>query len=364
MFCARTTRAVLACSQLVDIRRARVYWSCQLAGWFVYNGLWLLPRLYFGDDTIPASRLVLGSAIQSVIAIAWTHLYRGVIRKRGWSELSPGRLLPRASLASLIAGIGISVSCIPIGLLYGEAAHPIGEWLPWAIASQAFSVFLWSGIYLGVHYFDRWRRAERDKTELALAAAEARLHSLMSQLNPHFLFNCLNSVRALIVEDPARAHTAVTALSNLIRYSLQATRVATVPLAAEIEMVRTYLVLEGIRFDERLRCALDIASETHSVPVPPMLVQSLVENGVKHGIERLAEGGTIEVASWLDGDALCVRVRNSGRIAERPGSTRIGLHNARERLRLLYGARASVAMREDGASVVADLSVPIRGVGA
>jgi hypothetical protein len=346
----------------VDTRRARVYWTCQLAGWFVYDGLWLLPRFFVGDSPVSVPRLILGSAIQSVIAIAWTHLYRWVIRRRGWSALAPGRLLPKASLASLVAGTGISVSCIPMGfLVYGAAAHPVSGWLPWAIASQAFSVLLWSGLYFGVHYFDRWRRAERDKAELAIAAAEAKLHSLMSQLNPHFLFNCLNSVRALIVEDPGKAHSAVTALSSLIRYSLQATHVATVPLAAEIDMVKTYLVLEGIRFEERLRCEIDIAADTRSVPVPPMLVQSLVENGVKHGIERLPEGGTIEVASWLDGEALCVRVRNTGRIVERPGSTRVGLRNARERLRLLYGTRASVAMREDGASVVADLSVPIHG---
>jgi hypothetical protein len=343
----------------VDTRRARVYWICQLAGWLGCNGLWLLPRLYVGDDTISMARFALGGVCQSVAAIAWTHLYRWLIRKRGWSALGPGRLLPRAILASSIAGIGISVSCIPIGLLYGAAAHPVREWLPWAIASQAFCVFLWSGLYFGVHYFDRWRRAERDKTELAVAAAEAKLHSLMSQLNPHFLFNCLNSVRALIVEDPARAHSAVTALSSLIRYSLQATHIATVPLAAEIDMVRTYLGLEGIRFEERLRCEIAMADDTRSVPVPPMLVQSLVENGVKHGIERLPEGGTIEVASWLEGDALCVRVRNTGRIVERDGSTRVGLRNARERLRLLYGVRASVAMREDGASVIADLSVPV-----
>jgi two-component system, LytTR family, sensor kinase len=348
----------------VDARRARVYWTCQLAGWFVYNGLWLLPGLYTGERRISAALLVLGSAIHSVLAIAGTHLYRELIRRRGWSALGPSRLLPRAGVASLAAGVVISVSSIPIGLLYGAAARPLREWLPWAIAAQTFSVFLWSCVYFGVHYFDRWRRAERDKAELAVAAAEAKLHSLMSQLNPHFLFNCLNSVRALIVEDPARAHTAVTGLSNLIRYSLRATHVATVPLAAEIDMVKTYLVLEGIRFEERLRCEIDIAADTRSVPVPPMLVQSLVENGVKHGIERLPEGGTIEVVSRLDGDALCVRVRNTGRIVERPGSTRVGLRNARERLRLLYGARASITMREDGASVVADLSIPVDGGGA
>ncbi|HSR98254.1 MAG TPA: histidine kinase [Kofleriaceae bacterium] len=364
-FGAARRRRVLPWGELiVDDRHARRYWTCQLAGWFIYDALWLLPGFSTGETIVPVGRVLLGCVIQSVIAIAWTHLYRHVIRKRGWVALGPGKLLPRVVAACVVVGVAMSVSCIPLGYLYGPAGRPLRVWLPFAIPALAFSVSLWSGIYFGVHYFDRWRRAERDKAELAVAAAEAKLHSLMSQLNPHFLFNCLNSVRALIVEDPARAHTAVTALSNLIRYSLQATHVATVPLSAEIDMVKTYLVLEGIRFEERLRCEIDMAADTRAVPVPPMLVQSLVENGVKHGIERLPEGGTIEVASWLDGDALCVRVRNSGRIVERPGSTRVGLRNARERLRLLYGERASVAMREDGASVVADLSVPVRGASA
>lgn len=181
----------------------------------------------------------------------------------------------------------------------------------------------------------------------------------MSQINPHFLFNCLNSVRALIVEDPAKAQAAVTALSELMRYSMQASRVATVPLETEIEMVRTYLSLEEVRLDERLVSRFEIAADTRPVPIPTMLVQLLVENGVKHGIERLPDGGTISIASWLDEATLHIRVTNTGKLVVRAGSTRIGLVNARERLRLLYGDQASLALREDARSVIADLSLPL-----
>jgi LytS/YehU family sensor histidine kinase len=118
-----------------------------------------------------------------------------------------------------------------------------------------------------------------------------------------------------------------------------------------------------VRLDERLTTTIEIAPETRSVQIPTMLVQSLVENGVKHGIERLPAGGAIAVASWLEQGTLRVRVTNSGRIVARDDSTRIGLANARERLRLLYGARASLALTDDGRSVVADLSVPV-GAGA
>src|SRR5262249_25082518 len=152
------------------------------------------------------------------------------------------------------------------------------------------------------------RELELDNLHLAVAAAEGRLHGLMSQLNPHFLFNCLNSVRALITEDPEKAQTAVTALSEMMRYSMQAGRIITVPLATEIDMVQTYLSLEAVRLEERLRSELDVAADTRTATIPMMLVQLLVENGVKHGIERVPDGGTIHVASWRDDDTLRVRV--------------------------------------------------------
>lgn len=345
----------------MDAKRTRIYWLCQLVGWFTYTGFWLVQALYSGPAGVAPVQLVAVSGGSTLLSIAWTHAFRQQIRRRAWALLSPLRLLPRTVAGSLVIGPAIAVSSIPLSLVYGDAAQPLTVWLPRVTAICAFNVLLWSVVYFGVHYFEGWRQAERDKLELAVSAAETKLHVLISQLNPHFLFNCLNSVRALIAEDPARAHTAVTALSKLIRYSLQATRVATVPLEAELDMVTTYLMLEGIRFEERLRCEIEVAPETRAVQVPPMLVQSLVENGVKHGIERLPAGGTIAVASWLEGDALRVRVRNSGRLGSPVDgdSPRVGLHNARERLRLLYGPRASLAMREAAGAVVAELSVPI-----
>jgi len=343
----------------LDAKRTRIYWLCQFAGWFPYQGFWLLAAL--STDPRPASSLAFGSSCGALISIAWTHLYRSVIRNRGWATLAPIRLLPRAIAASPLVGIGISLSLVPLALMHGASLFPVRTWILWANATSSFSVFLWSVVYFGVHYFERWRQAERDKLELAVAAAEAKLQLLRSQLNPHFLFNCLNSVRALIAEDPVKAHTTVTALSKLLRYSLQATHVATVPLEAEIEMITTYLMLEGVRFEERLRSEIEIAADTRGLPVPPMLIQSLVENGVKHGIERLSEGGVIGVASWLDHDLLRVRVTNTGRIVAHDDSTQVGLNNARERLRLLYGSSAILAMREDGSSVIAELSIPSTG---
>lgn len=343
-------------------RRALLYWLCQLAGWFSWTVVGLLFAMTgpvgLGDLISWSYLLVL--AATPVSSIAWTHVYRGYLRRRGWTGLGPGKLLPRILPASVILGVLIPYTAMPLYLiLFPERASVFGIWVLPAVGSSIWCVLIWNFAYFGIHYFERWRQAELDKLQLAVVATEAQLHGLMSQINPHFLFNSLNSVRALVLEDPAKAQTAVTALSELMRYSMQASRVATVPLETEMEMVRTYLSLEAIRFDERLTSELTIAADTHAVPIPTMMVQLLVENGVKHGIERLPAGGTIGVASWLDAGTLRVRVTNTGQIVARDDSTRVGLANARERLRLLYGERASLALREDGRSVVADLAVPL-----
>jgi sensor histidine kinase YesM len=113
---------------------------------------------------------------------------------------------------------------------------------------------------------------------------EAELRALKSQVNPHFIFNSLNSLRALIDEDPARARMAVTQLANLLRYSLQSGQLETVPFEDELDVVNDYLALEQVRHEERLRLRLDIAPEALQLPIPPMLLQTLVENAVKYGI--------------------------------------------------------------------------------
>jgi hypothetical protein len=345
---------------IVIVRRTRIYWLCQIAGWVTYEAAWLVPQLAMPDPgPLSMGRLAIGAMEAALLAIVASHLYRHVIRRRAWAALSPPRLLLCACAGSLVVGCGEALAWVPLSRMVQTSSVPVRSWLPWNIATSTFSVLLWSTVYFGVHYFESWRQAERHRLELAVAATRAELDSLRAQLNPHFLFNCLNSVRALTIEDPPKAHAAVTALSTLIRYALEATQVATVPLGAELDMIRAYLVLEGIRFEERLRYELAIEPATRHVAVPPMLVQSLVENGVKHGIERLRDGGTITVAAWLDGDGLRVRVTNTGRIVAHGDSPMLGLRNARERLRLLYGASASLAMRDDAGSVVAELAVPV-----
>jgi LytS/YehU family sensor histidine kinase len=247
-------------------------------------------------------------------------------------------------------------------LTYGMAAlRKSGYgWILPVVFIWSITVFLWEVIYFGVHYFESFQKSEVEKLRLAVVAKDSQLRALISQVNPHFIFNCLNGLRAMIVEDPVRAQDMVTELSNILRYSLQSGRTETVPLETELEAVTAYLKLEAIRLEERLRVHIEVDPESLETRIPPMLLQTLVENGIKHGVARLPGGGEIRVDSQVESRAVKIQVRNSGQLREDAGSTRLGLDNARERLRLLYGNAASLVLRNyDGDSVVAEISIPL-----
>jgi LytS/YehU family sensor histidine kinase len=220
---------------------------------------------------------------------------------------------------------------------------------------------MWLLFYIALTTPRRYREKE---VTLQLALREAELRALEAQINPHFLFNCLNSIRALVVENPPLAQDMLTRFANILRYNLHRDLNHTVPLAAELEVVSDYLALEGIRLEDRLRVELAIAPGAANVPIPPMLLQVLVENALKHVIAALPEGGDLMIRASAAADALVIEVLNTGRLREsepesEPRSAHLGLKNTRERLRLLYGGRASLELKngQDG-RVAATVLIP------
>jgi LytS/YehU family sensor histidine kinase len=205
-------------------------------------------------------------------------------------------------------------------------------------------LLIWSVAYFSLHAWRERATARLRESELARALQSAELRLLKSQLNPHFLFNALNTVRALIAEDPGRAQDAVTQLSRTLRYTLSAGQEETMTLERELAIVNDYLAIEALRLGERLRLELDIAPATRTLRLPVMLLQMLVENGIKHGIAELPQGGVLRIHSQLNGGTLTVVVENtrprSVSLAVDSGS--IGLRNSAERLRLLFGERATL----------------------
>jgi two-component system, LytTR family, sensor kinase len=341
--------------------RTTIYLLCQIVGWGTYNAV----GLFFFAQSDPEVRLhwkrsASVFACSALIAILTTHCYRFYVRRRGWLQLPVGQAFLRLLASSLVLG-SVAVALVAlVWFLFGIGDFKHFGWVFPALLSWTWIVFVWNLLYFGAHYFDAYRRVQMEKLQLSVVAKEAQLQRLVAQINPHFMFNCLNSLRALITEDPRRAQTMVTELSELLRYSLQSGKALTVPLRAEMEMADTYLKLEAIRFEERLDVHLDIAPQTLDLPIPSMLVQCLVENGVKHGVEKLPQGGQIRVSSQLENDSLRIQVLSSGQLSANTNSTGIGLDNARERLRLLYGNHASLTVENQGPKWVrAEILVPV-----
>lgn len=197
---------------------------------------------------------------------------------------------------------------------------------------------------------------ERELTEQRAQklAAEARLRSLESRIQPHFLFNTLNSISSLIAADPARAEQIVGCLAVLLRTSLDTSNRPLIPLREELAMVQSYVDIERARFGDKLRGSLDVPTALQEAKVPPMSVQALVENAVKHGITPQACGGEVHVSASGEGVNLRIEICDSGSGFELgvvpPGH---GLDNLVERLHALFGDNARLnAFRRDGQSIV------------
>ena len=325
-----------------------LYWKCQIVGWSLYGLLaGGIPTLFGGLRWSVVAR----TAVGIVLGLVLTDQLRRYMRRSGWLQLPLLQLAPRLIAASVGIAAAIVLSVSPFLLDIFRSGDRLAS-MATVLTFHMAGLLLWSAIYLGYHYLQSVRAVEAAKWQLELAMRDTELGALRAQLNPHFLFNSLNSLRALVTEDPGRAREAITGLAALLRHTLRLSQARTTTLDEELEATEHYLQLEALRFENRLRYQIDAGPEALRHSVPPMLIQTLVENAIKHGIARLPEGGSIRIeARKLDGD-LCIWVTNSGTLANGASSDGIGIRNAFERLRLTFGDRASLNLQSSGSGEV------------
>ena len=223
-------------------------------------------------------------------------------------------------------------------------------------------IFIWSSIYFLWHYVVLGRKTEIQKVKLETLVKELELKTIKSHINPHFIFNALNSIRALVDENPSRARTAITELSNILRSSMQAEKLELASLEKELSIVKDYLALEFIRFEDRLGIEYDINEDTLDQPIPPMMLQTLVENAIKHGISKHKKGGVVRIISDFRNHCHELIVQNTGQLDNDmlESSDGFGLDSTKNRLKLLYNGKASFRIHNiDGGMVEAIVSMPI-----
>ncbi len=215
----------------------------------------------------------------------------------------------------------------------------------------AFHLLGWMMLYMGITSRRRTKEIEVANLRLQNSLREAELSSLSNQLNPHFLFNALNNIRFMIQEDARNAETMLMSLSTVLRYSLDSSKRDTVSLEQEMEISQRYIDLVQIQFEERLQFSMQTEPQLKSCTLPPMVLQMLLENAVKHGIENIPSGGAIQVSAFNDARVLCLKVCNDlpSNFAQSTDEPGIGLLNIEQRLALLYGDTAELlAEIEDG----------------
>lgn len=253
----------------------------------------------------------------------------------------------------------------PDSFKHGVGTYAVG----WFMGTLPFGCAVYLGmvgVEHAIKYFTEARAREVQLARLAEQLTTARLSALKSQLNPHFLFNALNTITVLMREgDTAGATRVMEQLSDVLRLTLSRNNENEVTLEDEIELVRQYLEVERARFSDRLRPQFDIANDTLFAAVPSFALQHLVENAVRHGIARRSDAGRITIAAHREGDMLDLTVTDDGPgiadgAADADGH---GLANTRERLRTLYGDRASLEVRAaPGGGTSARMRIPFHDV--
>lgn len=321
--------------------------------------------------------------LQVYTSLAWIPFYtlavlllRWLYKRRGGDTVPIARLIAIVVIYSALAGvvIGACVTAVvtpmflkAISAKYKALKIPVipselilSKFIDEAPKSQLF-VAVWGFIYVSVSSSRRIKKAELFNLRLQNNLKEAQLSSLSNQLNPHFLFNSLNNIRFMIHEDAQRADAMITSFSDILRYSLESSKRGKVSLRHEVDIISKYLAIVKTQLEERLDFSLHIAPGLDDALMPPMVLQMLVENAVKHGLDQLQGGGALSVDARQHGQCLLLEVRNDAPAARSatPGCTGIGLLNIEQRLHLLYGELATMkAAHADGVFSVG-VSLPL-----
>jgi two-component system, LytTR family, sensor kinase len=391
------------------------YWLCQVTGWGVW-GLILVyfNFVVFGDrfkEQGGQKEYLISLGILLVSGILTTHLLRFIIKKTNWLKFSFDRIffmfilsvgatgtvlyyasdyveahsgysydayyqnqkLEKAVKMERDFGLdslayykintfnkdtSVKKGISEIKKATGWVRNKKGDWV-YENKSDLVGIYynllliaIWMLIYIVYHYVEKNRKDQLDRLKLETTVKELELKTIKSHINPHFIFNSLNSIRALVDENPKRARRAITELSNILRSSMQAEKSETVPLAKELDIVKDYLALEQMRFEERLKIEFDIDEDTLQQQVPPMMLQTLVENAIKHGISKQVLGGVVRVVAVFKDNVMQLQVQNTGQLLRNPDGEGFGIKSTQDRLNLMYQGKAVFEIKNLNASMV------------
>ena len=337
----------------------RLYWACQIIGWGFYFTFLTITLLIFSESKSIVIQL---QVIISITLFSFSHGIRTFLKKKHWTSKPMKWVFPRLLLVLLVSALlsQVVIHLLMFFVIKWQEYKPIDLTEFFVYTGNVFIIFfLWSLLYFSYHYWQNNRRKEVENWQLKAQLNEAELTILKSQINPHFLFNALNNIRSLILSEPEKARDMITHISELMRYFIQFNSKEQVTIDQEISVVRDYLSLEKIQFDDRLSYQINIDDSVISAKIPPMTVQLLVENAIKHGISQLPAGGYIDINIRRVHDGTSIEVINSGQLGTTETDSGIGLKNLTDRIGILFGAHADIILRNNSDdTVIASIKIP------
>jgi two-component system sensor histidine kinase AlgZ len=335
-------------ANVTSTSRFRSFWPFQLGGWLLYTIVVtaaMFPMRNMREDIAYHGTFLIAGFLCSFLMYAVCHaLWKG--------QVPLIRALFTCTVTAYVLGMLVSSVSLWAEHRFGSGDSHFHWYYIFAYAtSSCFVLAAWGFLYFGIKHHQALEEERERLQALQVMAREAQLRSLRYQLQPHFLFNTLNAISTLVLDNQPRVATQMIArLADLLRRSLDAPDVHQVSLREEIAVTSEYLALEKVRFGSRLNVTLAIAPETQEAQVPRFLLQPLVENAIRHGIAKRADGGKLVLYSEIAAGRLCVRIENDSAEDDEPVMHRttsiphrgVGLTNTRARLEQMYGFDATL----------------------
>lgn len=325
------------------------YWQFQAFGW----GLFCFVNVFFAVTFDRLNeRFLQRVGLFVILGIIFTHLMRWLIHQLGLLLKPLNRQIPGFLLLTFLISMVIGTFEVLSYRFFNLEADSDGDSITFLgmLMVNTFNsfiyVFIWNCIYFMYHYVAKSRKQQLDTLQLETLVKELELKTIKAHINPHFIFNSLNSIRALVDENPERARQAITELSTILRSSMQADKSESVSTEKELNIIKDYLALENMRFEDRLKVEYKIDPGTLGMPVPPMMLQTLVENAIKHGISKQVQGGIVRIESFIKDHFHQLTVQNTGYLNGFSSREGFGISSTTDRLNLLYGNKAKFEIKQ------------------
>jgi sensor histidine kinase YesM len=347
-------------SYFATMSNKKLYWLCQFIGWFGMIVIETINYTFFivGKFNIALLKVLL---IYSVSGLLLTHLFKLTLSKTNFFHKSKASIWLIAVFSTFVLSVlMVVVNFIP-NLFEKNGIEELKSLTPIYALGLVMNWMRYNGMWVIIYFMYKILQQNnaiiKEKLMIENLAKTTELELLKTQLNPHFLFNALNSIKALVIINPEQSRDAIVKLSELLRFTLQYGKERLIPIKDEVTEVKKYLELEQLRFGKRLTVEYNIDENTLSQTVPPAIVLTLAENAVKHGVTKELEDSVIVVSTSLNEDYLVIKVTNNGHYnpAETPG---IGLKHITKRLDEIFQSKAEFSIYQEDKNVVAAIKIP------